>query len=88
MRELLHVAERHPDDDQLFDLLSRLRVRQSLREPDGCSLTCTQASLYESATQKTVADSYARGSHSSASCKGRSSRGANRWHMQRTMDVD
>ena len=43
MHELQRVHERHPDNYHHFQLLSSLRVRQSLWEPDGCSLTCTHA---------------------------------------------
>jgi hypothetical protein len=63
MHELQRVSERHPDDLHLFDLLSKLRVRRSLREPDGCSLTCTQASqaLHESAAKMITCRSFSTG---------------------------
>merc|ERR1740121_245561 len=50
--ELDGVAQRHPDERQLRELIERLRTRPSRREADGCSLTLSLASRPEAAPPK------------------------------------
>ena len=44
--ELGMLADRHPDDTDLRNLMLRLRTRRSAKEADGCSLTLTQGSAF------------------------------------------
>merc|ERR1712187_262775 len=43
MHELEQLQQRHPESD-ISEAIAKLRTRRSAREPDGCSLTLTQAS--------------------------------------------
>eukprot|EP00747_Dinoflagellata_sp_TGD_P150832 gnl/TRDRNA2_/TRDRNA2_177152_c1_seq5.p1 gnl/TRDRNA2_/TRDRNA2_177152_c1~~gnl/TRDRNA2_/TRDRNA2_177152_c1_seq5.p1 ORF type:complete len:128 (-),score=22.58 gnl/TRDRNA2_/TRDRNA2_177152_c1_seq5:72-455(-) len=44
MHELDDLAERHAADVEFARNIAKIRTRHSAREPDGCSLTLTQAS--------------------------------------------
>jgi len=44
IHELDDLAGRHSDDTELAKAIAKIRSRHSAREPDGCSLTLTQAS--------------------------------------------
>ena len=54
MHELDQLAQRHPHDADLSDILGKLRTRPSVREADGCSLTLTQTSQPLHACQRSV----------------------------------
>jgi len=44
LSQLADVSQRHPEAPDVSRLVTQLRIKRSVREPDGCSLTLTQAS--------------------------------------------